>query len=401
MGRRWDRTIFGAVGVLGMVACGAGSSSSSAGGPGTAAATRLGSLSASAGRVSSSPVPVGTVTTPSPTWSGSSEWTWQVFTAASDTVAYLLATDRSASSRLYVTTDAGVSFHDVSASAGVTTTAGQSDPAQLVFPTPTSGYALSGSPWIGSSVLTVTADGGATWRRVSLPSSAGSVAAVAGHGSRVYAATVRCSSPSHCTGVQIWSAVSGSGDFTRIRASLPDREAADGVGLAAWQDSLWVMLGVGSTTNPVTVRSSDAGASFTTRPGPSAVRCDAAPTSSQVAWTSCSTGMLMAFQRVLGDGPPAVLPVAGAGTGGTVLMAVSDDVAFFGSSFGQWAGLYETTDGGQHFTWVSDGPPGYTGTGTPYAFSFLSTRIGFAAAYGAGLYRTIDGGRSWQPVPAP
>jgi hypothetical protein len=399
--RHWIRSALCAVVVGAIAAC--GSATSPTGAQPLQAAPATGPDTPSSPLVSSSSPPAAASTSPgSPPRSASQTQgvTSLVVTVASSTVAYLYAQSGSLPPHLSVTTDAGLHFHEVSVPAGVPGTDAV-DPPRLAFPTPTNGYAVVGDPWGGSSRLERTADSGVSWGRVALPSGSGNVVAVAGHGSRVYAVTVRCSSRSHCGGVQVWSARSGSGDFRRIRAAVPDREVADGVGLAAWEDSLWLFLGVGSTTNPLTSRSSDAGASFTTRHGPAAVGCGATATSTQVVWTSCSTGMMMAFGRTRWDGAAAVLPVGGAGTGGTFLAAVSDDVAYFGSSFGQWPGLFVTSDGGRHFSKVSAGPPGYTDPGTPYAFSFLTPRIGLAAAYGGGLYRTIDGGATWRPIPDP
>ena len=159
------------------------------------------------------------------------------------------------------------------------------------------------------------------------------------------------------------------------------------------------MLGVGSTMNPVTLHSSDAGASFTTRSAPSAVACTPSATSPEVVWTSCSTGMSTTFQRTGLDGTVS-LPVHGGGTANTFLEAVSDDTAYFGTSSGEWAGLRLTRDAGRHFTKVSTGPPGYTGDSTPYMIWFLTAHVALAASP-VGLYRTVDGGVSWHPIADP
>ncbi len=251
-------------------------------------------------------------------------------TVASSTVAYLYTRTGSLPAHLWVTTDAGLRFREVSVPADAPGT-GTLDAPRIVFPTPTDGYAVVGQAWDGSAQLERTLDGGTTWRRVGLPPGAGSVVSVAGHGSRVYAVTVHCASRSHCGRARVWSAATVSGQFAPVAGVMPDREAAQGVGLAAWEDSVWVLLGVGATTAPITLRSSDAGATFTTRPGPDAVACAPAATSQQVVWLSCSTGMLTAFQRARLDQPATNLPVDGAGTGGTFLAPVSDQVAFFGT----------------------------------------------------------------------
>lgn len=344
----------------------------------------------------SGPSGAASVTAPA----GSSALSSVVVSVASSTVAYVYGVSGS-TPRLLTTTDAGEHFHEVTAPRAGSSTGAVVTLSQMVFPTATAGYALLGAWSSEPAVLLSTTDGGSSWHRLRLPSAAGEVARVGGHGSRVYAAAVRCSAPTHCDQAQIWTAASGSFDFSPMTARLPAVEASGGVGLAAWGSSLWVMLGMGSTTDPVILRSSDAGASFTTRPGPAAVNCEPVATSAQVIWTSCSTGMLMAFQRTRLDEAAYGLPVIGAGTGNTFLDPVSDDVAYFGTALGQKAGLFVTHDGGHRFTKVSAGPPGYASAGSTYVVSFLTPDVGLAAADDAGLFRTIDGGVTWRAVNLP
>ncbi len=316
---------------------------------------------------------------------------------ASSSTAYI-DVGVAATRRLYVTTDAGAHVHEVRepSVAGSTLQA-----SRLVFPTPTTGYAVLGDVVDGSTLLLRTTDGARSWQQVALPATAGAIAGVAGHGSRVYVATLACASGTPCRQVQIWSASVGSADFARISTSLPARDAGTGVGLAGWGDSLWLMLGGGSTSDPVTVTSTDAGASLTTRPGPVGVRCSPVATSAQAIWTSCSTGMSMSFQRVSGSGAEVTLDVGGSGTAGTFLDPVSDDVAFFGSEAGQWAGLYVTHDAGLRFTKVSDGPPGYLSSAWSPNLRFLSPSVGLTVGDGFVLYRTTDSGVTWRPVDVP
>ena len=396
----WARAVLGVTTVALLAACGtapSGAGPASAGSTATSAAAPA-AMSAVPSAVAPTPLP-----TPDPSTSltgGSQGQVSLVVTVASSTVAYLYTRTGSQPGHLWVTTDAGLRFREVTAPPTIPG-AETSDPPNIVFPTATDGYAIVGQAWDRSSHLERTEDGGTTWQPVVLPPAAGSVVALAGHGARVYAVTVKCASRSHCTGARVWSAASVSGQFAPVAGVLPEREAADGVGLAAWEDSVSVLLGVGATTDPVTLRSSNAGATFSTQPGPAAVACSPTATSRQVVWLSCSTGMAMAFQRIRLDQPATGLGVSGAGTGGTFLAPLSDQVAFFGTGLGQDAGLYVTENGGRNFSKVSSGPPGYTGQTTSYTFSFLTPQIGLAAAYSGGLFRTSDAGASWQPLPTP
>ncbi|MGZ6797978.1 MAG: WD40/YVTN/BNR-like repeat-containing protein [Nocardioidaceae bacterium] len=304
---------------------------------------------------------------------------------------------------LFRISDCGAHFRQVTAPVVRARTGRPLPILKLVFVGPDHGYAIVGPPRVSRpTVLLYTADAARSWRRARLPGAAAAhIDAVAGHGGQVFAAAIRCGRPVRCRKVAVYYSPTGSGNWHRTGAALPARDSDSRVGLAAWGATVWLMLGVGDSRHPVTLRSVNSARTFTTLPPTYAVVCSPAATSVRVVWTSCRTGMMFAFQRTSGRGPVRSLPVAGAGTGDTFLDPLSDSVAYFGTAVGRQAGVYRTRDGGRTFTRVAGFPRPAARSGVASQVTFLDTRVGLAILTGPNVLRTIDRGHTWRRIPLP
>lgn len=303
--------------------------------------------------------------------------------------AFVLASGRHGAQGIFRTTDSARRFVPVSVPPDRV--------RSLSFADRRHGYALAGPTWPWRQVWR-TADGGRSWRPDD-PTASGSVRgvlALAGHGERMFAVVLlrgRCSCRTELltqrTGAQGWNVV----------ASLPSRDATSGVGLAAWADSVWLTLGVGSSRHAIGLYSTDGGHSFTHLPVPAAVSCGLSATSATTAWVTCSTGMLEAFFRYHQTGLER-LPVSGSGTGNTELSALGADEAVFSTQFGRYRGISVTTDGGARFSRRAAFPRlGYRDEAAD--LSFLTARTGLAVLGDHRLFRTTDGGATWAAVTLP
>jgi hypothetical protein len=266
---------------------------------------------------------------------------------------------------------------------------------QLVFLDARHGYAILGTYGIAPrTVALATDDGALSWHVERVPSH---VVAVAGHGRRVYAATLGCERR-RCTTTRILTTTTGSHRWRDTGARLPAIDSSSGVGLGAWRSSVWVLLGVGSTSQPPTLHSTDGARTFATIGHVNATFCTGQATSARVLWASCGTGMMMAFHRLEAGQPIQDLAVHGAGTGGTFLDPVDDRVAYFGSPASQRPVLQKTTDGGRHFLRVAPFPPALARSANPTSITFLTASTGLAVRDGRAVFRTTDGGHTWRRI---
>ncbi len=335
--------------------------------------------------------------TPAPEPGGASSLTPHSVVVASRRVAYVLAGRGfgGAASALWVTGDAGRHFAQVRLPEAHRK-GRRLQVSGVTFVDSRHGYAILGAGTMAAPhVLTVTADGAHSWHPARLPDGDGDrVAAVAGHGRRVFVATVRCHGHLLCTDVRLYTALSAGRHWRRVEGAIPARDSADGVGLAAWGASVWLMIGVGATPHPLQLWSGNAGRTFTARPGPGAVSCTATATSPRVMWTSCTTGLLRAFTRTVTDQASARLRAFGANTTNTYLDPLSDQVAYFQSSAGRYRGLRLTVDAGHTNRRVAALPGGARAADLPLRVAFFSRRTGLAIASGR-LVRTDKAGRTW------
>ncbi len=236
-----------------------------------------------------------------------------------------------------------------------------------------------------------THDGGASWQRLAL----GRVLGFATGAGNVYVVTSRRLEHSR---------VSANAWHTR---SLPFSSDGSALALAAHGANLW-LLGTrpsnAPSRNDELARSKDAGRTFVTGAGPCVpgLGGELAPTSAQVVWAVCPTGMSAGASRSTNGGisfarlrtPPLV--------NSAQLAPASESTAVLAR--GGSARLLRTTDGGN--TWSAPKTPGratdimWVGF-TDARVGAALVRTGFDAAAKTEvtvLWRTTDGGATWSKV---
>jgi hypothetical protein len=126
------------------------------------------------------------------------------------------------------------------------------------------------------------------------------------------------------------------------------------------------------------------------------LRCDLSATSPKVLWGHCITGLFGYFVRS-SDGGPTFLNLRPPGeyaTNSNDYLALSDNEALF-----DVAGIQDTLitkNGGRTFVRLPEAPQG---VGVADIVPLSATD--WFAQGSSGLWRTSNGGRSWQPVKAP
>ena len=343
------------------------------------------------------------VATASSTSNRPGRWSPQSVVAASPQVVYVLARGTRGNPRqaLFVSTDAGRRYQRVTLPSAAGLGRRQSV-TELVFLDARHGYAVvrgSGRAWPGRTALAQTSDSGRSWQQASIPlGDREGITAVAGHGGRVFVGTVACLDVTHCPTVRLYTAAVPGNRWHRVAGHIPRRNSDSGITLAAWRQTVWLMVGVGATTHPVSLYSTDAGRSFHRSPGPGAVACSATATSTQVMWASCSTGMLMALSRTTADTSTRRLHLLGAGTANTFLDPITDRLSYFGTAAGRQRGLYRTRDAGRTLHKIAPLPPADVSAGDGFHITYLTTRTALCAVGDGRLLRSTDAGRSWQRV---
>ncbi len=335
---------------------------------------------------------------PLPAGVSAAAWATQVV-AASHTVAYVLAGSGPSGTRhpaLFRTRDGGAHFDEVAAPSARSRTGHPLPILKLTFVDAGHGYAILGNVMTSRpAVLVYTTDAARSWHRARLPGTRGAhVASVAGHGRQVFAAVIHCQAVLECAHVSLYSAAVGARRWHDTGVRLPVRESGDGLGLAAWRNSVWLLLGLGSSPHPLALHSHDSGRTFARSNPIAAISCDPVATSPRVVWASCSTGMMEAFLHATTGEPARLLPVSGAGTADTFLDPLSDSRAYFGTAAGHHPGLYLTRDGGRSFTKVADLPRRLIRS-AGFRPTFLDGHVGISPLNGLTLLRTTDGGHTW------
>ena len=307
------------------------------------------------------------------------------FTAVSERSFWLLGTVPCSGGRctaIVRTTDGGRRFVTIHAPALPTS----GTTPELRFADRLDGFAFV--PWRG--LFYATHDGGATWRRLAL----GRLVAFATGSGNVYVATSRRIE---------YSPVSTNAWHAR---PLPFTSDGSPLDLAAHGANLW-LLGTQRATGSFhddLARSNDAGRTFRTGAGPCVPGLGGglAPTSTNVVWAVCPTGMLGGAWRSTNGGisfahlpTPQLVNAAQIGPASATTAVLDRGVG---------VRLLRTTDGGRKWS-----PPKTPGRATSIVWvGFTDARVGAALVQTGysesaktevtALWRTTDGGATWSNV---
>ncbi len=279
--------------------------------------------------------------------------------------------------------------------------------------------------WVFGPDLYATHDGGQQW--IEIPVS-GSVTSLAAGFNSVFAIVDPPYNPCSHTGTcthdtphpELWRAVPSSNDWQ------PDVAAGCvSGGLAVHQRQVWVMNCAntpdGAAIGSGLLHSSDSGGTFSVEPQPAnALPCLYRPVSNSVVWDYCSGGHFMSAGISTDGGANFTAtpdsqssPTADGCPNGSSLIAASAERAVAACQLPGDPLLLTVNQG---LTWTavepainpqSDWEPiGFTTPEIGYAFlSRTAARLGTCPAGSAGcgdtvrLWRTLDGGSTWQQVP--
>jgi photosystem II stability/assembly factor-like uncharacterized protein len=301
------------------------------------------------------------------------------FTAISERSFWLLGTVPCHGARctaIVRTTDGGRSF--VAIPAPALPTSGTTP--ELRFADRLDGFAFV--PWRG--LVYATHDGGATWRRLAL----GRLVAFATGSGNVYVVTSRRLEYSRVS-ANAWRA-----------RPLPFPSDGSPLDLEAHGANLW-LLGTQRATGSFhddLARSNDAGRTFRTRAGPCVpgLGGELAPTSTNVVWAVCPTGMLGGAWRSTNGGVSFARLHTPQLVNAAQIAPASATTAVLDRGVG--VRLLRTTDGGEK--WSAPKTPGRA-TSIMWV-GFTDARVGAALVQTdlakTALWRTTDGGATWSNV---
>jgi len=313
--------------------------------------------------------------------------------ALDDRDVVLLGTVPCSVGRCYVierTADGGRGFTRVAAPRGL--------PTEGTNPRLRFADARDGFVWVpfGWGRFWSTHDGGATWQRLRSPD----VVAFTTAGGKAYAVVARCTTQT-CSGYRF---AHGPASAPRWRGTplpfVPDGPIVD---LSARGRNVWLLGTPAGTRFPrhdVLARSTDGGHTFVTGDGPCVpgLGGDLEPSSAQVVWAVCPTGMMAGASRST-DGGVTFEPLRTPSLVNAARLApASDETALLAANGAGRRPLYRTTDRGA--TWRPLRPMGNDDVW--YDVVFTDARTGDAlvqvGAHPPAVWRTTDGGITWSRI---
>ena len=271
------------------------------------------------------------------------------------------------------------------------------------------GYAYFQGSTTEKSVLYWTGDSGKSWRLAPAAFQESQVLSIVTTEGRAYVlADEGCVVNGGCKTLDLGSSTVTSDSWTIRRVSIDT--AQYNVGLAVFGAKVWLIVVSDGGSNARVLVSEDAGASFANLPstGMEGLACRARATSATTLWGFCATGLLGYAVRST-DGGRVFSTVSGwirghrpAANGGLIVPLSNTEAVFQPGVADMWL----TRDGGAHFSvvrfsslWLSDSYGFYI------TFASTTTWLVLGVNEGPGgsnpLWRTTNGGRSWQSVKAP
>jgi photosystem II stability/assembly factor-like uncharacterized protein len=279
----------------------------------------------------------------------------------------------------------------------------------LVFANREDGYAYFQGGTTVKSVLYWTGDGGRSWRLAPAAfQESQSLSIVTTEGRAYVLAYEDCTVNRGCKTLDFGSSTVTSDSWT-LR-SVPIDVTQNNVGLAVFGAKVWLIVVSDGGSYAKVLVSDDGGASFTNLPstGMEGLACRVRATSATTLWGFCATGLLGYAVRST-DGGRVFSTLSGwirghrpAANGGLILPLSNTEAVFQPGVAGMWL----TRDGGAHFSavrfsslWLSDSYGFYI------TFASTTTWLVLGINEGPGgsnpLWRTTNGGRTWQPLKAP
>jgi photosystem II stability/assembly factor-like uncharacterized protein len=257
------------------------------------------------------------------------------------------------------------------------------------------GYVYSAGTQGDLSRLYSTDDGGKSWRLAF----ARFRAPVVVTGSRAYALVPEdCSTEGQCKSLKLSSSVVGGDAWRESQLPLTVDQAENPFGWAAFGSKVWLILTSVSTAQ--VLRSHDGGRTFSElTPGGyvGGLGCSLSATSLTTLWGFCVTGNGGYGIRSTDGGKNFVTVLTPGGLSNAVeIYPVSGNEAIFVAG-----GLWLTRNGGRHFSSLLRVPQSYQ---CEVALASATTWFVFGfSGYGPPnlMWRTNNGGRSWQSVKSP
>lgn len=270
-------------------------------------------------------------------------------------------------------------------------------PTEGTNPTLRFANARDGFIWVPSDwgAFWSSHDGGASWRQLAAPA----IVAFTTAGGNAYAVVAHCT-PTGCSGYLFAQGPVAATRWSKV--PLPFTPEGPVLDLTASGHDVW-LLGTphaGASQHDLLARSRNGGRTFALGPGPCFPGLGGAlrPSSPHVVWAVCPTGMMAGAARSTNGGitftPLHTPPLINAAE----LAPASDDTAILAGN-GVGRPIYRTTDGGA--SWQPVARPGKDDYW--YDVTFTGDRVGEAlveiGGRNAAVWRTTDAGSSWAKVP--